>query len=213
MDIRRLQEPRHAEARKARQSRSSTAPKSIPTTHCGFTQHPPLPMLCLPLSNSNKQHTEGIKFWTSTTCFKSLIWCRWGWGSVSSLLDFYQAQVRSLLCQSVLSLNFVQIVGFYKVVRWNSLSYMDLSNFLYGFVKFFTWICQTCCMFFSPFVKQNEAEVWSMFWSLLISLKSSLRFKDSMPSVRCAFGNFLPPLESTLPESVFGLAEYVLQKI
>ena len=62
---------------------------------------------------------------------------------------------------------------------------MDLSNLLCGYVKVFTWICQTDYMFSEPFAKQNQAEVWS----LLIGLKSSIRCKDSMPWIRCAFGN------------------------
>ena len=67
--------------------------------------------------------------------FKSLI-SRWGWGSVSSLLNFYRTQVRSLLClASPCSRCFVQIVGLYKVVRWNSRScYMDLSKLIHGFL-------------------------------------------------------------------------------
>ena len=37
---------------------------------------------------------------------------------------------------------------------------MDLLNFV-------TWICQSCFMYFSPFAKQNQAEVWSQFQCLL----------------------------------------------
>ena len=42
-------------------------------------------------------------------------------------------------------LNFAQIVGFVKVVKWISLScYMDLSNLIHGFLyTVVTWTCQT----------------------------------------------------------------------
>ena len=53
------------------------------------------------------------------------------------------------------SLNFVQI-GFFKVVAWISLSCkFDLSKIY---------------MYFLPFFKQNQAEVWSQFQSLLMLL-------------------------------------------
>ena len=29
-------------------------------------------------------------------------------------------------------------------------------------VKVVTWICQSCSMYFSPFAKQNHAEVWGL---------------------------------------------------
>ena len=40
---------------------------------------------------------------------------------------------------------------------------MDLSQLLNGFVKVSTSICQKCSVYFSPFAKQNEAEVWPIF--------------------------------------------------
>ena len=46
-------------ARKVRQSASSMPPPSIPTTHCGFWQHPPnkqFPMLCHPQSPHLPNH-------------------------------------------------------------------------------------------------------------------------------------------------------------
>ena len=44
---------------------------------------------------------------------------------------------------------------------------------------------------FSPFAKQNQAEVWPRFQSLLKLLLSTKSFesKYSMPLVRCSFGN------------------------
>ena len=44
---------------------------------------------------------------------------------------------------------------------------MDFSTLLHGFFKVATWIFQSCSMFFSPFAKQNQAEVWPRFQSLL----------------------------------------------
>ena len=58
--------------------------------------------------------------------------------------------------------------GFFKIDTWISLScYMDLSKLLHGFVKVVSWICQSCFIFFSPFAKQNQAEVWPRFQSLM----------------------------------------------
>jgi len=74
---------------------------------------------------------------------------------------------------------------------------MDFAKLLHGFVKFVVWICQICSVdlsklfFFSPFAKENQAEVWSTFWSSLTGLKSSKRFNDLIPLVCCVFGNFL----------------------
>ena len=162
MDIRRLQEPRHAEARKARQSRSSTAPKSIPTTHCGFTLHPPLPMLCLPLSNSNKQHTKGMKFW-QTNFFLIQIPDLETRLRISELFAEFLSDpspIITLPCQSMLSL-FCSNVGFVKPVTWISLScfmdvkiytwiffscYMDFFKLLHGFLKIDLWISLICYM-------------------------------------------------------------------
>ena len=48
-------------------------------------------------------------------------------------------------------------------------------------------------MYFSPIAKQNQAEVWPRFQSLLKSFCSELMVLNestySMPCVRCAFGN------------------------
>ena len=46
----------------------------------------------------------------------------------------------ALCCQSVLLLNFAQIVGYVKV------EYMDFSNLLHGLVKIDTWISLSCYM-------------------------------------------------------------------
>ena len=71
--------------------------------------------------------------------------------------------------------------GFVKIDAWISLScYMDLSTLMHwflegvkwilllcAFVKVVMWICQSCSFYFSPFAKQNQAEVWPSFQSLL----------------------------------------------
>ena len=61
--------------------------------------------------------------------------------------NFYPNQVRLLPClvahsvTALLWLNFDQIVGFVKVVRWISPScFMDLSKLIHGFVKTDIWI-------------------------------------------------------------------------
>ena len=60
------------------------------------------------------------------------------------------------------------VVGFVKVATWICLSfYMDLSKLLLGFVKIVTTICQRCSMYFSPFAKQHQDEIWPRFQSLL----------------------------------------------
>ena len=51
-----------------------------------------------------------------------------------------------------------------------------------GFIKVVTW---NCIWIF----RQNQAEIWPRFWNLLIGFKHSIKFKDSKPWVRCAFGN------------------------
>ena len=68
-----------AGARKVRQSASSMAPPSIPTTHCGFSQHPPhkqFPILC-----SHPPHNHPILTLVRPSCnfcnFKTQ------WGTVS----------------------------------------------------------------------------------------------------------------------------------
>ena len=56
--------------------------------------------------------------------------------------------------------------GFVKIDTWISLScYRDLSKVLHGFIKVVTWIF--CFMFFLPFGKQNQTDVWPRFQSLL----------------------------------------------
>ena len=56
--------------------------------------------------------------------------------------------------------------GFVKNGTWISVScYMNLSRLMHGFFKVITWICQSCSMWFSA--KQNQAEVWPRFQSLL----------------------------------------------
>ena len=45
--------------------------------------------------------------------------------------------------------------------------YMDFPKLQHGFVKVVSWILQSCSLFFSPFAKQNQAEVWPRFQSLL----------------------------------------------
>ena len=49
--------------------------------------------------------------------------------------------ITALPCQSLLVLNFAQIVRFVRVVTWNSLSCgMDLSKLIHGFLLVSTWI-------------------------------------------------------------------------
>ena len=69
---------------------------------------------------------------------------------------------------------------------------MDLSKLIYGFVKVVKWNCQSFSMYFPPLAKQNQAEVWPRFYSLLKPLpwtKSFEKLKYSIPWVRFAFGN------------------------
>ena len=56
---------------------------------------------------------------------------------------------------------------------------MDLSELIHGSFYVVTWICQSCCgcgfvacchMYFSPFAKQNRADVWPGFQRLLMLL-------------------------------------------
>ena len=70
------------------------------------------------------------------------------------------SQIIALPCNSAspssLVLNFVQIVGFVKVVTLIYLHcYMNLSNWLNEFVKVVTYICQSCPLCLSPFAKQS----------------------------------------------------------
>jgi len=56
---------------------------------------------------------------------------------------------------------------------------MDFSELIHGSFYVVTWICQSCCgcgfvacchMYFSPFAKQNRADVWPGFQRLLMLL-------------------------------------------
>ena len=38
--------------------------------------------------------------------------------------------------------------------------YLDFSKLLHGFLKIDIWISLSCSMYFWPFAKQNQAEVW-----------------------------------------------------
>ena len=38
--------------------------------------------------------------------------------------------------------------------------YTDFSKLTHGFVKIVVWICQDCHMYFLPFAKPKQAEVW-----------------------------------------------------
>ena len=59
-------------------------------------------------------------------------------------------------------------MDFNRIDTWISLiCYMAVSKLPYGFVKVVTWIGQCCFMYFSPFAKQNQVEVWPQFQSLL----------------------------------------------
>ena len=54
------------------------------------------------------------------------------------------------------------LYGFVKNhLRISLSSYMDLSKFINGFHQVVTWICQnqSWSLYFSPFAKQNQAEV------------------------------------------------------
>ena len=44
---------------------------------------------------------------------------------------------------------------------------MDLSKLINRFLKPVTWIFQSCSVYFSPFDKQNQADAWPRFHSLL----------------------------------------------
>ena len=110
------------------------------------------------IPTSNTQRAWNFDRQTSTW-FKSLIW-RWGWGSVSSLLNFYQTQVRSLLCLAS------------PCSRWILFKLSDVTKLLDGILEVVTWICQNWYMNFSkllhwfvkvalctsrPLTKQNQA--------------------------------------------------------
>ena len=79
--------------------------------------------------------------------------------------------------------------GFLKNDTWIFLScYMDLSNLLYGFVKVVLRISYTCCMFFFP--NKTILSLTNVL-KLLICLKVSIRFKDSMPWATVPLAMFL----------------------
>ena len=54
------------------------------------------------------------------------------------------------LRRSIMLLNFVQI-GFVKIDIWISLSYMDLTILIHGFLLVVTWIWQNCGFALGPF--------------------------------------------------------------
>jgi len=74
---------------------------------------------------------------------------------------------------------------------------MDLLKLLHGFVKVVTWIC---AMYFSPFVKQKQSDVWPIFQSLLkllLWIKGQSPQCNAMDCVHCGFdknlkNNWLP---------------------
>ena len=61
---------------------------------------------------------------------------------------------------------------------------MDLSKLLHGFVKVEAWFCWSCSSYFSLFAKQNQAEVWPRFQSLLFELNVLIESKYSKCWVR-----------------------------
>ena len=64
--------------------------------------------------------------------------------------------------------------GFFKFDIWISQScYMDFSKLIHEFVRVAPWICKRCSIYFSPFAKQNKAEVWPRFQCLLKLLLST----------------------------------------
>ena len=69
----------------------------------------------------------------------------------------------------------------------------DLNNIelSYWICQVVAWTCQCCYMWFSPFAKHSQSDVWPRYLSFLIGLKHSIKFKDSMPWVSCAFATFL----------------------
>ena len=74
-----------------------------------------------------------------------------------------------LVCQAWISLCcYMDLSKLKQVFTWICQNcYMDSLKLLLGFVKVVTWICQSCSMYFLPFAKQNQAEVWPRFQSLL----------------------------------------------
>ena len=61
--------------------------------------------------------------------------------------------------------------------------YMDFSRLFHWFVKVVTCFCQSCSMYFSFFAKQNQAEVWPRFQSLLKPLHWNKVFEWVMFSI------------------------------
>ena len=90
----------------------------------------------------------------------------------------YPTRIQSFYCLLTESLSGTNAIHkfcwIYWVVTWNCQNCfvdfvscdMYLSKLIYGFLKVASWICQSCSMYFSPFVKQNQAEVWPRFQSL-----------------------------------------------
>ena len=71
-----------------------------------------------------------------------------------------------------------EFVTIHSWISWNYLNHymdldMNLSKVLNGFVYVVTWICQLCSMYFSPFAKQSQAEVWPRFQCFLKLLLST----------------------------------------
>ena len=65
---------------------------------------------------------------------------------------------------------------FWIVLNWICQNcYMDFFKLLHGLVKIDTWISLSCSMYFSPFAKQNQGEVWPRVQTFL---KLLLRPKD-----------------------------------
>ena len=67
--------------------------------------------------------------------------------------------------------------------------YVNVSKLPLGFVKVVKWICQSCCMYFSPFAKHKFDRDFKACWSFYFNLKFLNEWKYSMSWVRCALGN------------------------
>ena len=104
-------------------------------------------------------------------------------------------------------LKLLNLSKFLEVVKRIYLGcYMNLSKPLQGFVKVFTGICQSYSIFFSPFGKQNPAEMWprlKVCGSFCSEIKLLNESKYSMPWVRCAFNNVLYGNVMYLSNTVF----------
>ena len=55
------------------------------------------------------------------------------------------------------------------------------------------WICQNCHMYFSPFAKENQSEVWPRFQILKLLLWTKVvewvKVLNALPWTCCSFGN------------------------